>query len=439
MNQAAVAEPAGGTLLERLLTRARVPPHVARVLAATPTFRWSWLGAAAAATAFSIAAASAGPRATLPFLVLAPLLPIGGVAIAYGPWADPMDELTRSAPTSNVRLLLLRAAAVLATTALGIGVAVALLPVADLPVFAWILPALGLTLATLALSTAVPTHVAAGVVTTGWVGVVVVAEAVSDVAYAAFTGPAQIAFCVLAVASAGVLARRHERLDREGRESRQRLIDAGEHERRRIERNLHDGAQQQLVAISVKLGLAKGLVGRDPDRAVSLLEALQTEATEALDALRELTRGACPPILADEGLEAALTRRAEATTVPVEVQAEGLGRFPLPVEVAVYFCCSEAVQNAVKHARAGRVIVSVRRAAGDLVFSVADDGVGFDPSTARRGVGLRSLEERVEALDGSLVVRSAPGSGTAIVGRIPADLSRPRVGLTRSGSSPRSR
>ncbi len=419
MSETAVAGVERVTALERALRRARVPDHVARVLAATPTMRWSWLGAAAAAVGFCVGAAAIGERATLPFLVAAPLLPLGGVAIAYGPWADPMDELTRAAPMSSVRLLLLRATAVLATTALGVGVAVALLPSADLPAVAWLLPALALTTATLALSTVVATHVAAAIVTGGWLLVVVAAEVRSDVAATAFGGPGQLGFFVVAVGSAGVLAARHERLERDGRERRQRLIDAAEHERRRIERNLHDGAQQQLVAISVKLGLAKGLVEKDPVRAAALLETLQDEAKETLESLREMTRGACPPALADGGLAIALTQHAAKAPVQVEVRAEHIGRFPLHVETAVYYCCLEALQNAAKHAGAARVVISLRRTGGELAFTVADDGAGFDPSTVRRGVGLRSLEERIEALGGSLEVRASPGEGAVIAGRVP--------------------
>jgi signal transduction histidine kinase len=422
MSEAALAGAgagAPGTPLERLLRSARVPDHVARLLTATPSFRWSWLGAAAAAVAFAVGAASTGSRATLAFLVAAPLLPLGGVALAYGPWSDPMTDLSRAAPMSSARLLLIRAAAVLATCATGVGLAVAFVPAAELSAFAWILPSLGLTLATLALSTFLPVVVAAAAVTAGWMLAVVVSESTADVPYAAFRGPGQISFFVLAVGSSSVLAWRRERLEREGREGRRRLIDAAEQERRRIERNIHDGAQQQLVAISVKLGLVRTIVEKDPARAGELLEALRADAQEALEALREMTRGSCPPVLADAGLEAALTQKAAGATVPVVVQAGGLGRFPLHVETAVYFCCLEAVQNATKHARAGGVIVSLRRSASDLIFTVADDGAGFEPSAVRRGVGLRSLEERVEALGGTLVVRSSPGAGTTVTGRVP--------------------
>lgn len=408
-----------GTRLERLLRRAGVPDHVARLLTATPSFRWSWLGAAASAVAFAGGAASTGPRATFAFLVVAPLLPLGGVALAYGPWSDPMTDLSQAAPMSSARLLLIRAAAVLATCGAAVGVTVAFVPAVELPAFAWILPSLGLTLATLALSTFLPVHLAAGAVTAGWVVTVVVSEHTADVPYAAFRGPGQISFFVLAVGSSSVLAWRRERLEREGREGRRRLIDAAEQERRRIERNIHDGAQQQLVAISVKLGLALTLVEKDPVRAGALLETLRADAQEALEALREMTRGSCPPVLADAGLEAALTQKAASASVPVVVQADGLGRFPLYVETAVYFCCLEAVQNAAKHSRANGVTVSLRCSGSDLTFTVADDGAGFEPSVVRRGVGLRSLEERVEALGGTLVIRSSPGAGTTVTGRVP--------------------
>jgi signal transduction histidine kinase len=416
-----IAAPMPGGRLERVLARVGVGDHVARLLAATPSLRLSWFGAAAVAVGFSAWAASSGtPGGTLFFLVLAPLVPVAGVAAAYGPWIDPMFEVTQAAPMSSFRLVLLRASAVLVVTSVVVGAAAVALPGAGWTTAAWILPALGLTLGSLALSTFMPTHWAAFAVTLAWFATLIVTRSLSSDRLAAFRGPGQVAFFTLAVGSSVLISWRRERLEIEGREGRRRLIDAAEGERRRIERNIHDGAQQQLVAISVKIGLAKTLVARDPDGAVALLADLQTEAQDALDSLREMTRGTYPPVLADEGLVAAIEVKARRAPFDVAVEGNDLGRFPKEIETAVYYCCLEALQNASKYARASRATVSLRCVGGEISFTVADDGEGFDPQTAKRGVGLRSMTERLEALGGAIEVRSAPGSGTTVAGRLPA-------------------
>ncbi|MDP9302663.1 MAG: sensor histidine kinase [Actinomycetota bacterium] len=416
-----IAAPMPGGRLERALARVGIRDHVARLLAATPSLRLSWFGAAGVAVGFSAWAASSGsPMGTLFFLVVAPLVPVAGVAAAYGPWIDPMYEVTQAAPMSSFRLVLLRASAVLVVAAVVIGAAAVALPGADWTAAAWILPALGLTLASLALSTFMPTHWAAGAVTLVWFATMIVTEAVSTERFTAFRGPGQVAFFALAVGSSVLIAWRRERLELEGREGRQRLIDAAEGERRRIERNIHDGAQQQLVSISVKLGIAKTLVPKDPDKAVALLADLQTEAQDALDSLREMTRGTYPPVLADEGLVAAIEVKARRAPFDVSIEGSDIGRFPKEIETAVYYCCLEALQNASKYAQASRATVSLRCVGEEISFTVADNGDGFDTQTAKRGVGLRSMTERLEALGGALEVRSAPGSGTTVAGRIPA-------------------
>ena len=173
------------------------------------------------------------------------------------------------------------------------------------------------------------------------------------------------------------------------------------------------------MAIGVKLGLAKLLVEQDPAQAIALLGSLQVEAQEALEGLRDMTRGSRPPILADQGLVAALEHHATKASVPVIVDAEGIGRYDEDRETAVYYCCLESVQNAMKYARATGVTMSLRDVGRELSFAVADDGVGFDPATVRHGVGLRSMVERVEAVGGRIEVRSAVGSGTTVAGRIP--------------------
>ena len=416
--------PVEGGLLERGIVRLGVPDHVARLLASTPSLRLSWLGAAVVAVGFSAWAANAGADGRLVFLIVAPVLPVAGVAAAYGPWADPSHELATTTPFPGLRLLLLRTLAVLAVTTVVTAIGGALVPAGEISAFAWALPALALTLSSLALATIIVPHVAGIAVGLLWILTVVLLETRSAERFRAFRGPGQVAFFVVVVASAAAIAWRHDRLDRRGRAQTKRLVDVAETERRRIERDLHDGAQQQLVAISVKVGLAKALVQRDPARAGTMLDEVRAEVQQALDALRELTRGSYPPVLADHGLAEALARRAAQGPSAIVVDADGIDRFPREIETAVYFCCLEALQNASKYAAATRIVVSLRCAGGQLAFDVVDDGNGFDPSIVRRGVGLRSLEERLEALGGALEIRSSPGLGTTITGRVPLTGSR---------------
>jgi signal transduction histidine kinase len=209
------------------------------------------------------------------------------------------------------------------------------------------------------------------------------------------------------------------------RASRQRLVAAQDQERRRLERDLHDGAQQQLVALAVKQRLAEGLVRRDPDKAAQMLAGLQADTAEALENLRDLARGIYPPLLADKGLPAALEGHARKVHLPVTVEADGLGRYPQEVEAAVYFCCLEALQNIVKYAEASHVSVNLSMEAGQLNFSVIDDGKGFDPASRPQGSGLQGMADRMEALGGTLEVRSEPGTGTTVTGRIPAGAMQP--------------
>ena len=190
-------------------------------------------------------------------------------------------------------------------------------------------------------------------------------------------------------------------------------------ERRRLERNLHDGAQQHLVALKVKLGLAQMLLGRDPARAAATLEQLKGDADEALETLRDLARGIYPPLLADKGLVVALEAQARKATVPVHVDADGIGRYPQEIEAALYFCTLEALQNVQKYAAAS--VVEVRlRADGELIHvDVFDDGRGFDIGAATRGAGLTNMEDRIDALGGNLLLESAPGAGTALHATVP--------------------
>jgi signal transduction histidine kinase len=204
------------------------------------------------------------------------------------------------------------------------------------------------------------------------------------------------------------------------RASRQRLVAAQDQERRRLERNLHDGAQQHLVAIKVKLGLLAVLSQKDPARAATILGELTNDADEALQTLRDLARGIYPPLLADSGLAAALSAQARKATLPVSVNAEGVGRYSQDVEAAVYFCCLEALQNVQKYAAAGAARVTVTRSDGGLRFEVSDDGKGFDSTSAQRGAGLQNMADRLDALGGEIAIESEPGRGTMIAGTIPA-------------------
>jgi signal transduction histidine kinase len=222
------------------------------------------------------------------------------------------------------------------------------------------------------------------------------------------------------LAHQAALVLRNVRLIEELRASRQRLVHAQDEERRRIERNLHDGAQQQLVALAVKLRLAEQLADRDPAKAKAMLAQLQAEAGSALQDLRDLARGIYPPLLADRGLPAALEAQARKASVDVGVDADGVGRHPQDVEAAVYFCVLEALQNVAKYAEASRVDVRLRESHGDLTFTISDDGRGFDPAANGYGTGLQGMADRIEALGGRLDVRSEPGRGTTVAGRVPA-------------------
>ena len=204
------------------------------------------------------------------------------------------------------------------------------------------------------------------------------------------------------------------------RASRQRLVAAQDEERRRLERNLHDGAQQHLVALKVKLGLAKSLAGKDPAKTTEMLTQLESDADDALDTLRDLARGIYPPLLADKGLAAALEAQARKATLPVEVQSEGVGRYAQDVEAAVYFCVLEGLQNVQKYARAGAAIVRLGGVDGRLEFSVEDDGAGFDLATTPQGSGLQNMADRLDALGGTVRVDSTPGKGTRLGGELPA-------------------
>jgi signal transduction histidine kinase len=212
------------------------------------------------------------------------------------------------------------------------------------------------------------------------------------------------------------------RLIEELRASRQRIVAAQDQARRRLERDIHDGAQQQLVALAVKLRLMGAMVGKDPDKERHLVDQLVSETQDALENLRDLARGIYPPLLQDQGLVSALEAQARKNAVPTTVQAEGVTRYPQELEAAVYFCTLEAMQNAAKYADATRVTVRLSERDGRLSFDITDDGAGFDPSANGHGSGLQGMADRLEALGGRLEVRSGVGRGTTIEGRLPLSL-----------------
>jgi signal transduction histidine kinase len=221
------------------------------------------------------------------------------------------------------------------------------------------------------------------------------------------------------VASQAGLALSNAGLIEDLRASRQRLVAAQDEERRRLERNIHDGAQQDLVALAIKLRLAGSTLDEDPAQAREIIGELQTDASGALENLRDLARGIYPPLLADLGLVAALHAQARKSPVPVTVEADGIGRLGQDAEAAVYFCCLEALQNIAKYAQASQACIRLQAQNGTLCFTVSDDGTGYDTSHTPVGSGQRNMADRLAALDGRLEVRSAPRQGTIVTAHLP--------------------
>jgi signal transduction histidine kinase len=203
------------------------------------------------------------------------------------------------------------------------------------------------------------------------------------------------------------------------RASRQRIVTAQDEARRRLERNIHDGAQQQLVALAVKGRLVDAMIGRDEAKAHELLAEIQVDMQDALENLRDLARGIYPPLLADQGLAAALRAQARKSPVPVTVTSDGISRYRAEAEAAVYFSVLEGLQNVAKYAGATQAIVRLGRSDEHLTFEVSDDGGGFDPAETSYGMGLQGIADRLAALDGTFEVRTSPGSGTILRGRVP--------------------
>jgi signal transduction histidine kinase len=212
------------------------------------------------------------------------------------------------------------------------------------------------------------------------------------------------------------------------RASRRRLVETQDAERQKIERNLHDGAQQQLIALTIHLGLLEESAD-DPAAVRELVTAVKTGVRAALDDLRDLARGIYPPLLADQGLVPALQAQARKASLPVEIDADGIGRYPQDAEAAVYFCTLEALQNITKYASASRAKVGLSCSDDSLRFTVSDNGTGFDIATIRYGTGLQGMADRLAALGGALRLRSQPGHGTILSGELP--LAAPGHGLGR--------
>ena len=202
------------------------------------------------------------------------------------------------------------------------------------------------------------------------------------------------------------------------RASRRRLVRAQDDERQRIERNLHDGAQQQLVALNIQLGLLDDAAD-DPGEVREIAGQLRAGLHAALDDLRALARGIYPPLLADQGLAAAVQAQARRAPLPVRVDADGIGRYRRDAEATAYFCILEALQNVAKYARASQATVALSCPDGHLEFRVTDDGDGFDTTTATHGTGLLGMADRLAAVGGTLRIDSVPGTGTTISAALP--------------------
>jgi signal transduction histidine kinase len=203
--------------------------------------------------------------------------------------------------------------------------------------------------------------------------------------------------------------------------SRVRLLEMAHAERRRLERDLHDGVQQQLVGLRIKLEMAAEAMKDDPAQGEEVLASVGRQMDEILHEVRSLARGIYPSLLTERGVGEALRAAARSSPVPVEVRGH-VGRYSEDVEVAVYFCCLEALQNVAKHAGAdATATVVLREAEGHITFHVRDTGAGFSPRTVERGSGLIGLRDRLEAVGGELSVTSRRGRGTSVRGSVPVE------------------
>ena len=200
---------------------------------------------------------------------------------------------------------------------------------------------------------------------------------------------------------------------------RARIVAASDESRRRVERDLHDGAQQNLVLLNLKLGQIERAAAGNPELKPLIAES-RAELERALGELRDLAHGIYPQVLTSDGLAAALSEASANSAIRVTIESNGAGRYPVEIEAAAFFCCLEALQNASKHAGEGAsVTVSLSETDGELRFEVADDGIGFDPASVNGSAGLQNMADRIGALGGELAVDSAPGSGTRVSGSVP--------------------
>lgn len=208
------------------------------------------------------------------------------------------------------------------------------------------------------------------------------------------------------------------------RHSRERIVAAQDAERRRLERDLHDGAQQSLVSLAGQLRALSRSLSSDSHDVRQVVERLAEEAKATLKQIRDLAQGVFPQILSDAGIVPALRSHAKKIDGNIETVVDGSVeslRLSPHVEVATYFCCLEALQNVAKHAPAAPAVLSITRCDDMLVFRVADRGPGFDPVAATSGVGITSMKDRVTAVGGSLDVSSSPGAGTVVIGMVPIE------------------
>ncbi len=204
------------------------------------------------------------------------------------------------------------------------------------------------------------------------------------------------------------------------RESRRRVVALQDQTRRLLERDLHDGAQQRLVALKIKIGLASTIAKNDQLEDIErILDDVKGETDLTIDSLRNLARGIYPPLLEAEGLGAALSAQLRRAPIPVTVQAAGIGRYPQEIEATFYFCVLEAVQNVVKHARAESIQITLREQGNGLAFEVRDDGIGFDVEASAGGLGLINMADRMDAVGGALEVSTSVGRGTVVGGSVP--------------------
>lgn len=204
--------------------------------------------------------------------------------------------------------------------------------------------------------------------------------------------------------------------------SRIRLVEAADAERQRIERDLHDSVQQQLVGLRIKLDLAAEEIRREPSSGGRMVDSIGRQMDEVLETLRSLARGIYPSLLHERGLGEALKSAGRRSPSPVSVRVHGIGRHPDDVETAVYFCCLEAIQNVAKHAgRSAQAVIRLWQEPGRLYFEVSDSGVGFDPARPPQPNGLVNMRDRIEAVAGALTIESSAGQGTVVHGWVPVD------------------